>query len=155
MKELESNVIVDNDQVFDHTDFVGVGEALAHRMLNSWRVQREARGEVNNLPSMSVPNQSMTIREIFHRFASGQRLDIDNGLQYMGDDEFPDPRQFDIEELQEMIRLNAENMKRMEDELKQKSAANKEKAIAKQLADEAAKKQADIEAAVAANKDNK
>lgn len=139
---------------FDPIELRGVGEAIAHRILRSWASYELDHGERNDMPSKTVPNQSMSIREIFQRFASGQPLSQNTDLVYTGDDPSPDLKRFDIEEIHEMQRQNVANMRRLSDEMKARSAANKAKAVEKQLAEEAAAKRADVDAAVKAAKDN-
>lgn len=43
------------------------------------------RGEENRKPSQTVPNQAMSIREIFERFAQGKPIG-DNGMRFTGDE---------------------------------------------------------------------
>lgn len=74
------------------------------------------RYETNFKPSMTVPDQSMTIREIMSRFASGMPLGAHgmmrdpNAAVYDGDEEFfPNPLTMDISERRTMaMRLREE-----------------------------------------------
>ena len=57
-----------------------------YNMLNAH--ERPNYDEFNDEASMTVPDQTMDLREILVRFATGQTLGgTDNGLQYMEDDE--------------------------------------------------------------------
>lgn len=76
---------------------------------------------INDEPSLTVPDQSLTVREILDRFTKGIPVDIgmqDNSLEYDGDDPsfddvnpFLDPA-FDLSDLTDMelerVRLLAE-----------------------------------------------
>lgn len=54
-------------------------------MLNAH--ERPCYDEVNDKASLTVPDQTMDLREILVRFASGQEISGHNGLAYMEDDE--------------------------------------------------------------------
>ena len=67
-----------------------------------WKTPYNAKpdqGEVNNDPSLTIPDEALSIQEILVRHArglptTGQRVPI-----YLGEDEeFPDPRKMDISE---------------------------------------------------------
>lgn len=60
-----------------------------------------AKGEVNTAPSMTVPDQSLTIREIMQRYARGIPLDSGRVPMYQEDDEFvPDLERMDLAEIE-------------------------------------------------------
>lgn len=74
-------------------------------------------GEINNLPSETVPDETMSIREILERYARGLPL---NGMRvplYKKDpdfDDLPDPATMDLADrqaLQEMIEQELEDLK--------------------------------------------
>lgn len=52
--------------------------------------------------SETVPDQSMTVRDILEKFASGTLDEIGNDRFYNDDDDLPDLRGLDITELQQM-----------------------------------------------------
>lgn len=56
------------------------------------------------MPSLTIPDQSLSIKEILQRYARNQPLHISNFEPiYDGDDnELPDPRTLDLVERQEM-----------------------------------------------------
>lgn len=63
------------------------------------------KGEVNTLPSLTVPDQTMTMREIMERYARG--LPIGEPGAYVEDgeddlDDLPDIRKLDLAEIQEL-----------------------------------------------------
>lgn len=64
------------------------------------------RYEMNNLPSMTVPDQSLTIREIMRRFASGLPIDGEKVPMYDEENEendLPDLSRMDLAEREEYI----------------------------------------------------
>lgn len=139
----------------DHVALVGEGHNLARRILRSWAHYLPDDGEHNTAPSQTMPNQSLSVREIFKRFASGQPLSPRSDMVFTGDDPSPDLRQFDIEEIHEMQRANAENLERMRVALKAKSDERRQVLMREELAKQEAAKQADINAAVQAAVEDK
>lgn len=64
--------------------------------------QFETVGEKNTMPSMTVPDQSMSIQEILRRFASGLPVGGAKVAFYDdGENPMPDPRKMDLAEWQE------------------------------------------------------
>jgi len=64
--------------------------------------------EVNNDPSETVPDQTMSIRTLLDRYARGMPLGGSKEPLYQDGDEFndlPDPRTLDLAERQEMAEL--------------------------------------------------
>ncbi len=85
-------------------------------MSKSYLNKKEHRfiGEVNNLPSETIPDQSMSIRTILDRYSrglpiSGERIPI----WQQGDDynDMPDPRTLDLAERQEFAELYQQELK--------------------------------------------
>jgi len=58
-------------------------------------------GEVNNMPSRTIPDQTLSMQEILTRYARG--LPLTNGKQpiYNGDEDLPDLKTMDLAEIQE------------------------------------------------------
>jgi hypothetical protein len=70
----------------------------------------EKEYEVNDEPSLTIPDQTMSIKEILNRFASGLPIDGQKVPIYdesESEEYFPDPRYMDLADRQEM----AENYK--------------------------------------------
>lgn len=70
--------------------------------VKSWGTVTPSSGEVNTLPSMTVPDQCLSIREILIRYAKGLPISASDPL-YDGedadfDDLLPDPARMDLEE---------------------------------------------------------
>lgn len=59
-------------------------------------------GEFNPDPSETVPDMSYTVQEMMVRFANGRPLPKSRNLQYHGDDYYPDTRQMDMVEVEDM-----------------------------------------------------
>lgn len=65
----------------------------------------EVVGEVNDLPSMTVPDDSMSIREILDRFARGLPIDGFRVPMYDEDNDMPDIRTLDFAERQQLAEM--------------------------------------------------
>lgn len=90
-----------------------------------------SKGQINNSPSETVPDQTMSIREILVRYARG--LPITGGKPHYYDEEqyTPDIKTMDLADLQELhetTRQEVQNLRSQLDDLskkKQKAAAEK------------------------------
>lgn len=85
------------------------------------------RCEVNDQPSMTIPDQTMSIREILDRFArglplGGQRVPVYNGE----DDDLPDLQHMDLADREEYMESAADELR----ELKTKIKINEKKKVA-------------------------
>lgn len=68
--------------------------------------------EINILPSMTIPDQVMSIREILDRFSRGLPTPQFNGV-YEGEEYFPDIRTLDLTERQELLEQTRERIKQL------------------------------------------
>lgn len=59
-------------------------------------------GEVNTSPSMTVPDQTMSVREIMDRYARGLPVGGSRLPQYDEEDDMPDIKTLDLVERQEL-----------------------------------------------------
>ena len=61
---------------------------MEHRLYNNYtkKFSLEEVGEVNSLPSETVPDESLSIKEILQRFVSGLPLDVARRPVVFGDD---------------------------------------------------------------------
>lgn len=83
-------------------------------------------GKVFTMPSMTIPDQTLSIREILDRYARGLPLEARTPIWDENpdiDDYIEDPRRMDLSERQQL----AEEAKRELDEIKQKMAAKPKK----------------------------
>lgn len=56
----------------------------------------QAEIEFNNLPSETIPDQSLSCREILERFSQGRSVPINKKLTYTGDSILPDVDKLDL-----------------------------------------------------------
>lgn len=61
---------------------------MEHRLYNNYtkKFSLDEVGEVNSLPSETVPDESLSVKEILQRFVSGQPLDLVRRPAVFGDD---------------------------------------------------------------------
>lgn len=70
---------------------------------NSLNYQFPTKGEVNTAPSSTIPDQTMTMREILERYARGLPIEAGKVPIYEGDEDYiPDPRTLDLAERQQL-----------------------------------------------------
>lgn len=78
--------------------------------------------EVNDLPSMTVPNDSMSVMEIIDRFSRGLPVTGRRVPVYNGDVDLPNTAKMDLADLEQLRRENSENLERLRGELNEKAA---------------------------------
>jgi len=88
-------------------------------------------GEINDQPDMTVPDMSMSIREIMLRYASGQPLSLNTHLHYGGDEYYPDPREMDLTDIDDLKERNALRIKELEQKRQDEIADYKAKRAAR------------------------
>jgi hypothetical protein len=85
----------------------------------------EKQYEKNNEPSLTIPDQTLSIKQILERYASGQSLE--GKIPYYDESEseeyYPDPRYMDLAEREEL----AENYREEIQSIKTKAEKRKEK----------------------------
>lgn len=87
--------------------------------------------ERNNLPSMTIPDQSLSVKDILKRYARGLPL-YQNPQQpiYEGDEmELPDLRKMDLAEIQELREYTQEKIKTTRENLEQQARKLREKEL--------------------------
>ncbi len=62
----------------------------------------ETKGKICKTPSLTVPDQTMSIRTILERYARGLPVGGRNDMYYDEDDTMPDYRTLDLTEIQEL-----------------------------------------------------
>lgn len=60
------------------------------------------QGETNTKPSLTVPDQTLPIRELLARFAKGLPVGVNTPIYEGEDNDLPDPRTLDLVDLQEL-----------------------------------------------------
>lgn len=85
--------------------------------------------EKNGLPSLTVPNQAMSIQEIMRRFAQGLTVEGERVPVYNGEEELPDLKRMDLvdrqefaEHVKETITESRKKLKELDEEEKKKQA---------------------------------
>lgn len=73
-------------------------------------------GEVNNEPSMTIPDQTMSMREILQRFARGLPVDVKVPIYDGEDDYFPDLSKMDLVDRENWINNAKEEIDRIKRE---------------------------------------
>jgi len=90
-------------------------------MLNAHTFPKEY--EKNGQPSQTVPDQTMSIRELVRRYASGLPLGGSKEPIYEGEDgDGVDPRRLDLAERQELEIAARQELAEIEERLKSKKA---------------------------------
>jgi len=78
------------------------------------------KGEVNNKPSETVPDQTMTMREILTRYAKGQSIDgVKIPLWEEGEGFAKDPETLDLAEREELATQAREELQQINERIKQ------------------------------------
>nr|QJB19327.1 MAG: hypothetical protein [Microvirus sp.] len=95
------------------------------------------KGEVNTGLSMTVPDQAMTIQELYRRFANGEPLGAEREAYYDEDDlnnydgldpiSIAEMKEENSERLRSLKALQVENVVSEESEAKRSDLANKDK----------------------------
>jgi hypothetical protein len=109
-----------------------IHKSKVRRYRSALTAGNDANGETSKLPSMTVPDQSLTVRQILQRFANGTLGDISMNEPFYSED-LPDLRGMDMVQLNDMKReanqdildIKAE-LKRREDEKKAKDKKDEE-----------------------------
>ena len=78
-------------------------------------------GEINNLPSQTIPDQTLSVRELLVRYAKGLPLDGMKQPIWEGEDgDAIDPRRLDLAERQELEIQARQELAEIEERLKSK-----------------------------------
>lgn len=69
-------------------------------------------GEVNNKPSLTLPDQSLTVKQMLDRQSKGLPYNVVTAEpMYYGEDEMPDLKKMDLSEIQDMREFIQEKIK--------------------------------------------
>lgn len=72
------------------------------KKVRNWLNAEPAPGEINLLPSLTIPDDSMSVQEILHRHVRGLPLSGQKVPIYDQFSDLPDPRRLDLAEQQEL-----------------------------------------------------
>ena len=88
----------------------------------------ETKGQENNKPSMTIPDQSMTLRELLIRYAKGLPLEGARTPIWEGEEGYEvDPETLDLAEREELAEKAREELKQIEERVKKVVAEKKAK----------------------------
>lgn len=80
-----------------------------------------ARYETNHLASLTIPDQTMSLRTIVDRFSRGLPIDGERVPVYNGEDLYlPDLKALDLAEQEDLMLANAERIRRIRESLQAK-----------------------------------
>lgn len=93
---------------------------------------RQQLGEVNEKPSQTVPDQTMGLKEILHRFAHGLPIPNDKSPIYQTydggpEDVLPNVRAMDLADLQTLRESMADEIARLEQQSKSELQAHRKR----------------------------
>lgn len=94
---------------------------------NAWQFPKKY--EINDQPSMTIPDQTMSMQEILRRFASGLPIQGAKVPEYTGeDDDMPDMEHMDLAERQEVLEAARDELNAIKAQANAKAAAKREAA---------------------------
>jgi len=93
---------------------------------NAAKLTSSADMEVNTQVSCTVPDQSLSMREILLRYVNGTVSDISLNSELVYSEDMPDLRGIDISELQQLKKEAQADVKDIQAELNRRKAAQKE-----------------------------
>ena len=85
---------------------------IMRKFKNAAKLTSSADMEVNTQVSCTVPDQSLSIREILIRYANGTISDISLNNELVYSEDMPDLRGIDISELQQLKKRSSSRCKR-------------------------------------------
>lgn len=88
----------------------------------------QPRGEINRLPSLTVPDQSLSVSDILRNHTRGIPYS-QREPQWFGEQEIPDPNTMDLAEIDAWRREVQERQEQIEQELLAKRKADRKKAL--------------------------
>lgn len=88
----------------------------------------EKNYEKSDMPSLTVPDQTMSITEILRRYASGLPLDKGKVPIWEGEEELPDIKRMDLVEIQELTQAAQEVITDAEEKLNKRQQKLKDHA---------------------------
>jgi len=70
------------------------GEIINKKIRNwlNYEYQEDSIPEINNEPSMTIPDETMSVSEIVRRYAQGQPISGNSGEEMFYEEELPDPK---------------------------------------------------------------
>jgi hypothetical protein len=91
---------------------------MSHKSVSSYK--KNYKGQVNNEESKTVPDQSMTLRELLVRYAKGLPLEGQKTPIWEGEEGFDvDPQKLDLAEIEELREKAEQELKDINNRVKQ------------------------------------
>lgn len=114
-------------------DWPYIGGSLALLPFRTPHNYKQEIPKISEMPSATVPDQTLSIPEILQRFAQGRPMTATTNLTYTGDEYAPEVRGMDLVDLDELKEKNQQEINRLKNELKELAKAQ---AAAQKKADE-------------------
>lgn len=77
-------------------------------------------GEINNKPSLTIPDQTLPIKELLARFAKGLPVGVKVPVYEGEENDMPDPKRLDLVDLQELKEAAKSELKAIADRQKKR-----------------------------------
>lgn len=90
--------------------------------ITTWLNHQETgpQEEINNLPSQTQPDMTMSLEQLLVRHTRGQEVPTFEAI-YMGDEEyFPNPKALDLTDIQQMKENTADYIRTTQDDISRK-----------------------------------
>lgn len=82
-------------------------------------------GERNTKPSLTIPDQTLSIKELLDRYARGLPIDQGKTPIYHGEEDLPDYRKLDLAEIQDLREATAVRIAEQKADLQEQARAKK------------------------------
>lgn len=94
-----------------------------------WNTQYEPNnpiGEINNLPSMTIPNEALSVREILVRYSRGMPIDSKVPM-FDEENDLIDPRKIDLADAQTLREQYQEELEQINERKKKRDEEQRKK----------------------------
>lgn len=99
-------------------------------IITPWTYSPTGRGERSTRPSLTVPDQSMSLQTILQKFATGQPIDGVKAEIWNGDEEdLPDVKKMDLTEIDDLMTEYKNRIKAMQNEYELRSKEHTTKPV--------------------------
>lgn len=125
-KDQVVNALFPDQKVVDHFE-------LLPEIKNKWIGKDYATPEMNDEPSLTIPDQTLTIKQIYDRFTRGLTLTPNQrNPVYNGDIDIPDYENMDLADREEALQDAKTKLENITDAINQATKAKKETSAKKQ-----------------------
>lgn len=116
---------------------IGIKKMKIKNMLNA--EEFVYKGEVNNQPSLTIPDQTLPLKDLIDRFTRGLPVTTFKPV-YDEDNSLPDPRKMDIAEYNDMRKNVALELKSIQEKQKEQEIQRIENQRLKEIEEEVQKR---------------